>query len=97
MLVLENATLVNLTNGGTMPGHHVVAEGDLICGVNDRPIKANDSERISLKGRCLLLGLVDAHFHSTLTEINPANSRDLPSALIAARTGKLLRQAPRFR
>jgi imidazolonepropionase-like amidohydrolase len=93
MLVLENATLTDLTNGNLLPGHHIAVEGGLIVEVSDRPIKPADAERIDLAGRCLLPGLIDAHFHATLTEMNPANSRDLPPTLMTARAGVLLRRA----
>jgi len=93
MLALENATLADLTNGNLLPGHHIAVEGDLIVEVSDRPIKSADAERIDLAGRCLLPGLIDAHFHATLTEMNPANSRDLPPTLMTARAGVLLRRA----
>jgi imidazolonepropionase-like amidohydrolase len=93
MLVLENATLADLINGNLLPGHHIAVEGDLIVEVSDRPIKSADAERIDLTGRCLIPGLIDAHFHAALTEMNPANSRDLPPTLMTARAGVLLRRA----
>jgi len=93
MIILENATLAQLTDGQLLPGYHVAIEGELIVEVSKRPIKAANANRIDLAGRCLLPGLIDAHFHAALTEMNPANSRDLPPTLMTARAGVLLRKA----
>lgn len=93
MMILENAVLADLGTGSLLPGHHICIEGDLIREVSDRPIKASDAVRIDLAGACLLPGLIDAHFHAMLTEINPANSRDLPPTLVTARASTLLRNA----
>jgi imidazolonepropionase-like amidohydrolase len=93
MIILENATLAQLTDGHLLPGHHVAIDGEVIVEVSERPIKAANADRIDLAGRCLLPGLIDAHFHAALTEMNPANSRDLPPTLMTARAAILLRKA----
>lgn len=91
MLILENASLADLRSGELLPPHHIAIDRGVIAEVSDRPIAARGGERIDLKGQCVLPGLIDAHFHATLTEMNPANSRDLPPTLMTARAGKLLR------
>lgn len=93
MIVLENATLCDLANGELRPGHHVTIEGDAIVEVSDRPVPGSVAHRLDLKGRCLLPGFIDAHFHATLTETNPADSRGIPPTLMAARASKLLRNS----
>lgn len=93
MLVLENASLANLQTGEIIPGNHLAIEKDLIVEVSERPIKSNAAERVDLAGRCVLPGLIDAHFHATLTDMNPAHSRDVPPTLMTARAGVLLRRA----
>ena len=92
MLILENATLVHLHSGGTSQGHHIVVDGGLIKEIADRPISSS-AERIDLQGQWVLPGFIDAHFHATLTEMNPAQSRELPPTLVTARAGTLLRNA----
>jgi imidazolonepropionase-like amidohydrolase len=92
VLTLENACLVDLESGEVLPGRCVTIEGDTIVGVDGaRPGAA--SERIDLAGRYLLPGLIDAHFHATLTDTNPANLRDVPTTLMTARAGRLLKGA----
>jgi len=91
MLILENATLLDLASGDTRPGFHLALDGSVIAEVNDRPIRASAATRLDLKHRVLLPGLIDAHYHATLTEMNPAHSRELPPTLMTARAGTLLR------
>jgi imidazolonepropionase-like amidohydrolase len=93
MLVLENATLCDLGTGELRPGFHVTIEGELIVEVSDEPVGSTSAQRIDLAGRCLLPGLIDAHYHATLTESNPVLSRDVPPTLMTARAAKLLRNS----
>ncbi|MEB2538441.1 amidohydrolase family protein, partial [Micrococcus luteus] len=93
MLILENATLIDLASEELRPGSHVAVDGEAIVEVSERPITASAAERIDLRGRTLLPGLIDAHFHAMLTETNPARSREVPLTLGAARASKLLRDA----
>jgi imidazolonepropionase-like amidohydrolase len=91
VLILDNATLVDLDAGELRPGHFVCIDGDTIVSVEDRRPSSEAAERIDLAGRCLLPGLIDAHYHATLTDTNPANLRDVPTTLMTARAANLLR------
>ena len=91
MLILDNATLVDLDVGELRPGHFVCIDGDTIVSVDDRRPSSEAAERIDLAGKCLLPGLIDAHYHATLTDSNPANLRDVPTTLMTARAANLLR------
>ena len=93
MLILDNATLIDLDSGEPRPGHFVTIEGDSIVAVEDRRPQSASADRIDLAGKCLLPGLIDAHFHATLTDTNPANLRDVPTTLMTARAANLLRGA----
>jgi imidazolonepropionase-like amidohydrolase len=91
VLILDNVTLVDLDAGELRPGHFVGIEGDTIVSVEDRRPASNAADRIDLAGKCLLPGLIDAHYHATLTDTNPANLRDVPTTLMTARAANLLR------
>lgn len=93
MLILENATLVDLESGDLRPGQFISIEGDSIAAVDEQRPRSSAARRIDLGGKCLLPGLIDAHFHATLTDANPANLRDVPTTLMAARAATLLRGA----
>jgi imidazolonepropionase-like amidohydrolase len=93
VLILENASLLDLDSGDVHPGRFVTIEGDTIVAVDESRPAAGSAVRIDLKGRCLLPGLIDAHYHATLTDTNPANLRDVPTTLMTARAGQLLKGA----
>ena len=90
-MILDNVTLVDLDAGELRPGHFVCIDGDSIVSVDDRRPSSEAAERIDLAGKCLLPGLIDAHYHATLTDTNPANLRDVPGTLMTARAANLLR------
>jgi imidazolonepropionase-like amidohydrolase len=93
MLILENASLLDLDSGDVHSGRFVTIDGDTIVAVEESRPVSGSAERIDLAGRCLLPGLIDAHFHATLTDTNPANLRDVPTTLMTARAGQLLKRA----
>lgn len=93
MLILENASLLDLEHGEALPGFHVAIESGSIVEVGERPIRSDRATRLDLSGNFLLPGLIDAHFHAVATEFIPAHSRDLSLTLMTARAGTLLRDA----
>jgi imidazolonepropionase-like amidohydrolase len=91
MLILDDVTLVDLERGDLKPGQFVTIDGGVIADVGDGRPQSSIAERIDLGGRCLLPGLIDGHYHATLTETNPALSRDLPPTLMTARAAQYLK------
>jgi imidazolonepropionase-like amidohydrolase len=92
MLLFENATLLDGTAEGALPGMHVLVEGETIREVSDRPIASQAAERVDLAGRTLMPGLIDAHVHVVATEANLARNGLLPDALIAHRSARIMRE-----
>jgi imidazolonepropionase-like amidohydrolase len=66
-------------------GIEVLVEGNLIREVSDRPIHVDGATRIDLAGRTLMPGLIDAHIHVVLTEVNVRLLEDIPMTLLAAK------------
>ena len=91
MLILDNATLVDLKAGVLNPGASVVIDGAEIVSVESARPGERDARRIDLRGRTLLPGLIDAHFHAMLTDLNLGNLRGVPLTLLTARACQLLR------
>lgn len=91
MLILDNATLVDLKAGVLNPGASVVIDGAEIVSVESARPGERDARRIDLRGRTLLPGLIDAHFHAMLTDLNLGNLRGVPLTLLTARASQLLR------
>ena len=65
-------------------GVEILIEDGFVKEVSDRPIKAA-AERIDVKGRTLMPGLIDAHIHVVLTEVNLRLLSDVPLTLVAAK------------
>jgi imidazolonepropionase-like amidohydrolase len=66
-------------------GVHVLVEGDRIKEVSDRPITAASATRVDLRGRTLMPGLIDAHIHILMSEVNIHFLEGVPLTLLAAR------------
>jgi len=66
-------------------GFEVLVEGDRIKEVSDRPIKSSQAVRVNIGDRTLMPGLIDAHVHIFLSEVNLHNLEDVPLTLLTAR------------
>jgi imidazolonepropionase-like amidohydrolase len=66
-------------------GIEVLIEGDRIKEVADRPINAAGATRIDLHGRTLMPGLIDAHVHLFLAEVNLALLEGMPLTLLTTK------------
>lgn len=72
-------------------GVEVLVEGGQIKEVSDQPIRAQSATRIALNGRTLMPGLIDAHIHLVLTEVNLHLLADTPLTLLAAKGSVAMR------
>ena len=66
-------------------GIDVLVEDGLIKEISDRPIRADSATRVDLGGKTLMPGLIDAHIHLVLTEVNLQLLADVPLTLLAAK------------
>ena len=66
-------------------GVEVLIEDGLIKEVSERPIKGGNAQRINLAARTLMPGLIDAHIHVVLTEVNLQLLSGVPLTLLAAK------------
>src|SRR4051812_28476815 len=73
-------------------GIEVLIEDDRVAEVGDRPISAARATRIDLKGRTLMPGLIDAHIHIFLAEVNLAYLETMPLTLLAAKATVTMRE-----
>lgn len=72
-------------------GIEVLIEDGLVKEVSDRPIASAAASRINLGGRTLMPGLIDAHIHIVLAEVNLALLSDVPLTLLAAKGSVAMR------
>jgi imidazolonepropionase-like amidohydrolase len=72
-------------------GVEVLVEGEKIKEVSDRPIKASGATRIDLRGKTLMPGLIDAHIHVLMSEVNIHALDGVPLTLLSARGSVLMK------
>lgn len=72
-------------------GVEVLVENGVVKEVSDQPIRAQAATRIDLNGRTLMPGLIDAHIHLVLTEVNLQLLADTPLTLLAAKGSVAMR------
>ena len=69
----------------------VLIEDGAVKEVADRPISSPSATPIDLRGRTLMPGLIDAHIHVVLTEVNLRLLADVPLTLLAAKGSVAMR------
>jgi imidazolonepropionase-like amidohydrolase len=72
-------------------GIEVLVEDNLVKEVSDRPITTAAAQRIDIGTRTLMPGLIDAHIHLVLTEVNLQMLADVPLTLLAAKGSVAMR------
>jgi imidazolonepropionase-like amidohydrolase len=91
-LVLEHATLLDCTGRDPQPDARVVVEDGRIrrIGTSSGPSGAKDARVIDCQGRTLLPGLLDAHVHMALIDLDSAAEVALPPAVLALRIARVI-------
>src|SRR2546428_11555302 len=86
-VVFEHATLLDCTGRDPQAEMRVVVEDGLIrrIGTATGPSGPRDARVIDCQGRTLMSGLLDAHVHLALLDLDPAAEAALPPAVLALR------------
>ena len=71
-------------------GLEVLVEGARIKEVSDRPITAEGARVVELRGRCLMPGLIDAHFHALAADADLAKVDAMPKSLLYQHARRIL-------
>src|SRR3984957_5793266 len=74
-----------------LEGIQVLVEDNLVKEVSDRPIANSTAQRVDIGHRTLMPGLIDAHIHLCLTEVNLQLLADVPLTLLAAKASVAMR------
>ena len=72
-------------------GIEVLIEDHLVKEVSEKPIKSAAAQRIDIGGRTLMPGLIDAHIHVFLLEVNLQQMADIPLTLLSAKGAVAMR------
>lgn len=89
-ILFENCAILDSTHPERREDFHVLVENDRIKEVSDRPIKAENAQKVNIRGRTLMPGLTDAHVHVTAVTANLAAVGSLSPTLIAAKAKDIL-------
>ena len=66
-----------------LEGVEVLVEGDRIAEVSDVPVRSGTAEVVDLRGRTLMPGLIDAHFHAIAASPDLGAVEHMPASLLA--------------
>src|SRR5882757_7708286 len=91
MFLFRNCNLLDPAGGALRPGTDILVEGDRFKEVSDRPIKSAAATTIDVGGRTVMPGLIDAHIHVYLSEVNLQLLDAIPLTLMAGRAATLMR------
>ena len=83
--VFHGGRLLDPRKDDLLEGFEVLVESDRIKEVSDRPINSSQAVRLDIGKRTLMPGLIDAHVHTFLNEVNIHNLADVPLTLLTAR------------
>jgi imidazolonepropionase-like amidohydrolase len=64
---------------------HVLVEDGLISAISEAPITSSAAQTIDLRGHTLMPGLIDAHVHAYIADVNPFLSERRPWTYLAHR------------
>jgi len=84
MILFENCTVIDGVSEEPLPDRHVLVRDGTIAAISDRPLEAAGAERLDLRGRTLMPGLIDAHVHVYAIHLNQHQTRDMPHTLMTA-------------
>jgi imidazolonepropionase-like amidohydrolase len=92
LLVLEEATILDVSTGEMRANSTVIIEGERIAEIADGKVKLDtECERISLGHRVLMPGLIDAHVHATIsTSMNLEMAAMRPPSKVALEAAAVL-------
>jgi imidazolonepropionase-like amidohydrolase len=91
MIIFENVSLLDGSQDHAASGMSVLVEGETIREVSDKSIPGN-AQRIDLKGKTLMPGLIDCHIHVVAALANLGANAMLPDAVVALDSAKRMRE-----
>jgi imidazolonepropionase-like amidohydrolase len=81
-VVFNNCRIFDGAGAELAEGMAVRVEAGRIKEISDRPIAASGARVIDAAGRTLMPGLIDAHYHALLADLNVANLDIMPLSLL---------------
>ena len=77
---------------GLLDGIEVCIDGQFVKEVSDGPIRSGVAQRVDLKCKTMMPGLIDAHAHVYLSDMDFRRFTELPVSLVTLRAAQTMRQ-----
>ena len=90
LLVINDVDIFDGVSPDLKENHHVAIEGGKIKEISHRDIILPGATQISGKGKTLMPGLIDAHYHACLVSVPGYDLRTMPPSLLYPAASKLL-------
>ncbi|PHZ85880.1 metal-dependent hydrolase family protein [Paremcibacter congregatus] len=90
MIVLSNVDIFDGVSPEIMENHHVVIADGRIKEITHREVQLPGAHHISGQGKTLMPGLIDAHYHACLVQVQGYNMTTLPPSLLYPAASNLL-------
>jgi len=90
-LILAGGRFLGPEHDRLIDGIEVLIEDDRVREVSDKPIASASAQRIDLRGRTLMPGLIDMHVHVVSAVVNGLANAMTPSSLVALRTARTMK------
>jgi imidazolonepropionase-like amidohydrolase len=89
-VVFEDATLLDCTGRDPRPGSRVIIDKGLIEAIQPTTtsIRRQDATVVDCQGRTLMPGLLDAHVHLAMTDLDTLAEASVPPAVLALRIAR---------
>jgi len=91
MMIFHGGKLLDPRKPDLQEGLEVLIEDGFVKEVSDTPIKSDAAQRIDLGGRTLCPGLIDAHVHMFMNEMNLGLARTVPITYASAKASFVLK------
>jgi imidazolonepropionase-like amidohydrolase len=89
--VFQNATVLDPRRGELIPDQTIVVEGSRIVDVGPRLRGPSEATVFDVAGKTLMPGLIDAHTHPAIVDMDVVGMAEWPPNYVAARASQVLR------
>jgi imidazolonepropionase-like amidohydrolase len=91
-VIFHGGRLLDPRQDGLLDGLEVYIDSGRVLEVSDREIKCLSAQRVDLRGKTLMPGLIDAHAHVYISEVDFQRLAAVPPTLLALQGAHMMRE-----